>query len=67
MTDRTQPAPIDHPLPWSEVRSKSGIALKDADGATVLLIPFTGVSSRPRKLTTAGMILKAVNGPPRRG
>jgi hypothetical protein len=52
----------DHPRPWIKVMTRSGITLRDAEGATVLVLPFTGVASRDRKARAADLILRAVNG-----
>ena len=46
------------------IKGRSGIAIKDAKGATVLLLAFTGVASRERKKRAASLILEAVNGRP---
>ena len=54
----------DHPRPWGAIKGRSGIAIKDAKGATVLLLAFTGVASRERKKRAASLILEAVNGRP---
>ncbi len=57
MTDR----PDDYPRPWRMREHRSGIAIKDAAGMTVLILPFTGKASADAKRRTARLILEAVN------
>ncbi len=57
MIDRSD----DYPRPWRKMEHRSGIAIKDAAGATVLILPFTGKASADAKRRTARLILEAVN------
>ncbi len=51
----------DHPRPWRRIEHRTGITIKDASGATVLFMPFTGKASTEVKRKTAGLILSAMN------
>ena len=55
-------AKLDHPRPWRIVEHETCIIIRDADGGTVLMIPFTGTSSRERKRRVAEWVLQAANG-----
>lgn len=57
----TEEKGCDHPRPWIKIVHRSGITIKDAQGAAVLQLPFTGLSSRDRKLRAAEMVLSSVN------
>jgi hypothetical protein len=51
----------DHPCPWRTIERRSGIMIKDALGATILFIAFTGEASRARKRRTAALIKDIIN------
>ena len=59
--DLRRPVITEHPIPWRAVERRSGIFVKDALGSTVLLLPFTAVSSQERKRRTATLIVESVN------
>ena len=44
------------------LNNKGGITIRGANGTAVLILPFTGHSSRDRKRRAADLILAAVNG-----
>ena len=52
----------EYPLPWRRIEKRSGIMIKDAAGATVMMIQFTGEASKDAKWRVARLVLEAVNG-----
>jgi hypothetical protein len=56
--DLRRPVITEHPIPWRAVERRSA---QGALGSTVLLLPFTGVSSQERKRQTATLIVESVN------
>ena len=55
----------DHPHPWRIVEHGSCIIIRDANVGTVLMIPFSGASSRERKRRVAEWVLQAAKAPSR--
>lgn len=51
----------DHPRPCVKAVNRSGVVVRDAVGTNVVLLPFTGIASRLRKMRAAETILTAVN------
>jgi hypothetical protein len=54
---------IGHPLPWRMITNHSGIVIKDAAGATVSQMAYSGqgVGELKRKRQAADLIISAVN------
>jgi hypothetical protein len=54
---------IDHPRPWRIIKNDSGIVIKDASGATVSQMAYSGqgLGELKRKREAADLIISAVN------
>jgi hypothetical protein len=52
-----------HPRPWRTIKNESGIVIKDAGGATVSQMAYSGqgVGELKRKREAADLIISAVN------
>ena len=52
-----------HPRPWRTIKNESGIVIKDAAGATVSQMAYSGqgVGELKRKREAADLIISAVN------